>query len=186
MYLIIGHPVRRYNSVAISGIIPVTTSWFLAGFFGAKRAIFVVKRRKWKISMTLKPWTEDMSVGVDALDKDHKKILTMINDLSRAIEAGKEHDTLGKLLDQLIDYTVFHFNCEEWLFKETGYHGAAEHIKIHQALKAKAMDIREKYRSSPDAVLPAEVLDFLNNWLILHIQGVDKKYATHLHAHGIR
>ena len=35
-------------------------------------------------------------------------------------------------------------------------------------------------------MLTLTVLNFLKDWLITHIKGVDQKYSAHLNQHGIR
>lgn len=137
------------------------------------------------ISSAMK-WTDEMSVGVGTLDEDHKKLIGMVSELSAAIQAGKDNEIMGRLLDELVAYTKEHFKREEVLFKKTQYPETAEHKVQHEALTKKAQEIQKKFRDGGAAVaLPAETLKFLSNWLIKHIQGADKKYAGYLNSNGI-
>lgn len=60
-------------------------------------------------------WNDRISVGVETIDADHKKLIAMVNDLYDAILAGCGRKKLDSLLDHLIDYTRYHFAREEKL-----------------------------------------------------------------------
>ena len=55
--------------------------------------------------MPLMNWTEKLSVGVAVIDDDHKKLVAMVNELYDAMQAGRGKDTLGRILDGLVQYT---------------------------------------------------------------------------------
>lgn len=136
--------------------------------------------------MPLMTWTEKMSVGVAVLDNDHKKLVAMVNELFDGIQAGKGKDILGKVLDGLITYTVEHFRREEQFFAQTGYADAASHKEAHESLAKQVVAVQQKFKSGATATLSLEVMNFLKNWLINHIQGSDKKYGPWLNGKGIK
>jgi hemerythrin-like metal-binding protein len=135
--------------------------------------------------MPIMQWNEKMSVGVAALDNDHKKLVDLVNQLYDAIQAGKGNDALGKILDGLINYTVFHFKNEEQLFAKTGYPASEGHKKEHEDLTKQVLAVQAKFKSGAAGTLTLEVMNFLRNWLITHIQGSDKKYGPHLNGKGV-
>ena len=63
--------------------------------------------------MTAIVWKHEMSVGVRALDMDHKLILSLINQFDEAIGNGEGEDTVSGVISALHDYTVQHFGREE-------------------------------------------------------------------------
>ncbi len=136
--------------------------------------------------MPLMVWNDKFSVGVAAIDNEHKRLVQMLNELYDAIQAGRGKDALGKILDGLIAYTAGHFAHEERLFAETGYPASAAHTKEHEDLKKQVLDVQAKYRAGATGVLSLEVMNFLKNWLVVHIQGSDRKYGPHLNAKGIK
>ncbi|MGB8601663.1 MAG: hemerythrin domain-containing protein, partial [Rhizomicrobium sp.] len=71
--------------------------------------------------MSLMHWNENLSVGVDSIDADHKKLVGMVNDLFDGVKEGKGIETVGHILDGLIAYTVEHFDREERYFAQTSY-----------------------------------------------------------------
>jgi hemerythrin-like metal-binding protein len=130
-------------------------------------------------------WTTKMSVGVAVLDEDHKELVSLLNKLHDGIAAGHGTETLGKILDGLVDYAKGHLVREEEMFAQTGYSDAAEHIKKHQEMAAKVLEIQARYNKGLFDALSLTTLEFMRNWLSDHIQGSDKSYKEHLNASGV-
>lgn len=131
-------------------------------------------------------WNEKMSVGVHALDEDHKKLVAMINELFDGINAGKGKDVVGSILDRLIRYTVEHFRREEEFFASTAYPDTAAHKKEHEKLTAEVVKVQTAFKAGATATVSLEVMNFLKNWLLNHIQVSDNRYGPHLNGKGIR
>ncbi|MCK5851818.1 hemerythrin domain-containing protein, partial [bacterium] len=74
-------------------------------------------------------WTDEMSIGVELVDEQHKMLIQHLNDLTNAIESHHSVNQIVKTLDFLIEYTNFHFTEEEKHMSETNYPGL-EHQKI--------------------------------------------------------
>lgn len=136
--------------------------------------------------MPLMSWNEKMSVGVASLDEEHKKLVGMLNELFDGLQAKKNTETLGRVLDGLIAYTADHFKHEEQAFAQTGYPDAAAHKKEHDDLTKQVLEVQKKYKAGQTGTLTMEVMAFLKNWLANHIQGSDRKYGPHLSTKGIR
>ena len=135
--------------------------------------------------MALMAWTEKLSVGVGVLDDDHKKLVGMVNELYDAMQAGHGKEKLGGILDRLVQYTKFHFSREEKYFAETGYPASGPHKEQHEALTRQVLDVQKKYNAGVAATLSVDVMHFLRDWLVKHIQGSDQSYRAHLNAKGI-
>lgn len=134
--------------------------------------------------MALMEWQDEFSVGVPSIDAQHQKLIGLINDLHEAMLAQKVAAELKPILAGLINYTVTHFGYEEELFEKLGYEEAAVHREIHEALKAKVLEIQHKLEAG-ESVMGTEVMNFLKEWLTGHILGVDKKYAPFMQTHGV-
>lgn len=135
--------------------------------------------------MPFMSWSDDMSVGVAAIDDDHKKLVGMVNELHDGMLAGHAKDALGTVLDRLIKYTQVHFAREEEFFAKTGYAESAAHKKEHSDLVKAVVELQTRFKTASSSTLSMEVMSFLRNWLVNHIQGSDKKYGPHLNAKGI-
>ncbi|GFO59932.1 hypothetical protein GMST_22570 [Geomonas silvestris] len=130
-------------------------------------------------------WDESFSTGVRSMDEEHKILFRMVNDLHDAMQQKRSKEAIGKILNGLADYTVNHFAAEEAVFAKTGYPEEAQHKKIHQDLVNQVVDLIGKF-SSGETVLTQDVITFLQDWLVNHIKGTDKRYGPHLNKYGIR
>ena len=126
-----------------------------------------------------------MSVGVAALDDEHKRLVAMFNDLRVAIENNKEPEVLKSILKDMIVYTATHFKHEEEMFARTGYPDAAAHIKEHKELSKRVMDIKAKSRFGITPELAREIFGFLQFWLATHVLKTDMKFGPFFNSKGI-
>ena len=132
--------------------------------------------------MPLITWTDDLSVGVEAIDNDHQLLINLINLLHDAVADGPRKETGGSVLNVLHDYTEYHFEREEVLMAACGYPGLEAHRMAHDGMKAKVVEIRDQYLDDPASILGADVLDFLKDWLVTHIKGTDQDFKSHMAA----
>lgn len=129
-------------------------------------------------------WKDEYSVGVAMIDAQHQMFIGIINELYSAIMAKKEDDILDDIFNQLVAYTQFHFQTEERYFDEFDYEGAAEHKRAHQDLRDQIADLQKQ--ESDIMKDPFKLLDFLEDWLIDHIIGMDKLYGPCFNEHGLK
>lgn len=127
--------------------------------------------------MALITWQDSYSVGVELIDADHQLLVSLINQLDDAMKAGAGTDTVGSVLNVLIEYTEGHFGREELLMEKGAYPDLAPHRKEHVKLTDQVRGIVTRYNSGDIESLDAEVMEFLRTWLTGHILGVDRKYT---------
>lgn len=135
-------------------------------------------------SIPLMTWDDALSVGVQEIDTQHKRLIGLLNDLHHAKATGKGDATLKTVLRELVDYTHTHFAYEENLFETHGYPAKAEHEQAHVALKAQVVAFGEAFESGK-ASLSADLFLFLRNWLNGHIRGSDRRYSPFLRERGV-
>lgn len=75
-------------------------------------------------------WTNDLSTGIDVIDNQHMRIVDYINQLKDAIQQ-QNRLIIGRVLDELVDYTMSHFAFEESLQEAAGYLYAKPHKGVH-------------------------------------------------------
>ena len=124
-------------------------------------------------------WDDSLMLGIDLIDGEHKTLVDMVNRLNAAMTEGQGNAVLAEVFDGLKQYAVKHFSTEEELFDRYGYPEAQEHKSIHADLLAKVLDLDNKF-SSGKMAMSSEVMGFLKEWLIKHIQGTDAKYVPFL------
>jgi hemerythrin-like metal-binding protein len=125
-------------------------------------------------------WTERWSVGVPEMDKDHRILINLINQLTHAFSAPESNWVVGSVLNSLWDYVAYHFNREEALLRAANFPGAAEHAGRHVSLKTQVREWLDSYQTDPDSVDPHELQISLRGWLMNHILGEDMRYRPYV------
>ncbi len=129
-------------------------------------------------------WTDQLSVHIRRIDDQHKKLISIVNTLFDAMSQGKAKEVMGKVLNELIQYTRTHFQTEERLMQQYGYPDLAAHKKEHDELTRTVLDLQDKYNKGA-IMLSVETSNFLKAWLTQHIMGTDKKYGPFLNEKGV-
>ena len=119
--------------------------------------------------MPIVEWNDSYSVGVPALDNDHKRLIEIINRVDEAERAG---NSVQWVLQELEDYAKRHFQREEERLEAIGFAGLAEHARQHHAFTEWVETVKQTYDLSPEAHfhLAATVRDYLRNWLVDQMQ----------------
>ena len=128
--------------------------------------------------MSLIEWDAKLSVTVPEFDEEHKKLIGMINSLHEAMKSGKGKDMLTKILDEATEYTLKHFAREEKLMAQYRYPEYKEHKALHDEFVKKVTELRNKHDEK--LLMASQVLNVLKDWLVNHINNVDKKYGPFL------
>jgi len=134
--------------------------------------------------MALITWNNDLSVNINEFDEEHKKLISMINDLHSAMGSGKGKETIGSVLSRLVDYTKTHFAAEEKLMLKHRYPGYVSHKALHDDLTKQVVDLQKKLQEGK-VLVTVQVMNFLRDWLSNHIQNTDKKYGPFFIGKGI-
>ncbi len=131
-------------------------------------------------------WNPSYSVGVESIDKQHQQFFTIINSLYETIASGNlQKDVLNTVFTQLSDYAKFHFQNEEIIFEKIGYPDSKSHILEHQTFVRRISEIRRDFEND-DIKLTFELTNYMEDWLVNHINSVDKKYTDYFNLHGIK
>ena len=96
----------------------------------------------------------------------------------------KGQEALRKVVNRMVEYAAIHFMVEEKWMVEFDYENYTEHKKIHDDFTRKALDLKNQL-SEEGFVLSLDVLNFLRDWLIGHIQGTDRKYISCFRENGV-
>ena len=54
-------------------------------------------------------WSEKYVVGIQKIDDEHKQIVQLLNQLHASLSSGKNTEILNSTLNQLVEYTLWHF-----------------------------------------------------------------------------
>lgn len=134
--------------------------------------------------MALIEWSNDLSVNVAEIDKQHQKLVMMLNDLHDAMKQGKGHEIIGKIITELINYSVVHFATEEKYFVQFNYPDTDSHKKEHADFVQQVSIFNDGFKKGK-LMLTIDVVKFLREWLRKHIMGTDKKYTQFFNDNGL-
>lgn len=123
-------------------------------------------------------WTTDLAVNGD-IDAQHQRLFAIVNDLHAAVTAGAERSVLARVFDELIDYTIYHFQTEERYFASLAYPEAGTHKTEHDDLTAQVVKLQSQFIDG-DLVISFELLDFLYDWLMTHTGNSDIAFKKFL------
>jgi len=129
-------------------------------------------------------WSKEFETGIGAIDRDHKGLFALINDLHDKVQYGSM-DTLTVTLDALAAYVDAHFEREEALMEAAGYDGLATHLTTHRRLADKVSAYRKAFERDPRAFDLEDFMAFLADWLGNHIRRADMDYLAAVKAADI-
>lgn len=135
--------------------------------------------------MALINWTDGLSVKVESIDNQHKKLIDMINEFYELIREKSNNDLIANLVKNMKDYTINHFSYEERLLEKHGYVETVNHKQEHAQFINKVEDL-EKRLNNGQIIVSFEITSFLKKWLCEHIQVSDMKYSGFLVKAGVR
>jgi len=124
-------------------------------------------------------WNSSLLLNIPIIDKQHEKFFSMFDEISHinsdTIIADKAQ--VERLLKELSLYTIYHFKTEELLIERSGATNLKPHQEQHSIFKQK-IDKFINDQSYEDKELVNELVVFLRNWFIMHINGMDITYLN--------
>ncbi len=124
-------------------------------------------------------WREDMSVGVEEIDDQHKYLICLINTIEAGVNCHLEKKLFVEQLSQLEAYTHFHFDYEENLQIQSKFPHYESNKNEHKKLIQKLNEIVRELKSGEDVILRAKdigsLFEILREWLLDHILVEDMK-----------
>lgn len=129
-------------------------------------------------------WTEDLSVGVDIIDQQHKIWFEKANQLFDAGKNGKAKEFIAQMLDFLDEYTKMHFRDEEKYMLSIHYPEYGTQKELHTNFIAELAKLKAEYaRSGGNIAVIINANQMVINWLIQHISTQDKKIGQYVRSH---
>lgn len=120
---------------------------------------------------------EEYKVGIDIIDEQHKKLFELADEAYTLLKndfALDKYDRIIAIIDDLKEYTKFHFKTEEDYMESIKYKRLFSQKVEHMAFikELDAIDFRQVDENQDETLV--KMLGFLNDWLVNHINGTDK------------
>lgn len=133
-------------------------------------------------------WKDSYSVNVQAIDEQHKRLFELalkIYDVLSVKDSHDHFDEIMKIVDELKEYTIYHFNYEEELMERCGFENIEEHKLEHKAFIQKVSSFNERDIDEKQSKVIMEMIMFVADWIEKHILKSDHRYKELLNSNGI-
>jgi hemerythrin-like metal-binding protein len=132
--------------------------------------------------MSLLQWKDQYSVGIEAIDHEHRELIDLINKLYDELTTGNEKLSVAAFFGDLFKGISAHFALEERFMRERGYDQLAQHKADHERLLDEIRDIMDDFdgREQTDS---SELAGRLDAWFSRHFEIHDARLHKILGPH---
>ena len=124
-------------------------------------------------------WNSTYELGIKAIDEQHIKLVDIINDFYNAFATAQAHEKIGEIINELVNYTIFHFTAEEEIFMNSNYPETDNHKKIHKEFVDELKRYHQEVKDG-NMTTTYDLMTYLRDWLIKHIMGTDRTYLPYI------
>jgi hemerythrin len=127
---------------------------------------------------------DDLLTCVEEMDKQHMKLVALLNNVYEFIKEGKKEEALELFEKELLFYVEYHLSEEEKFMEEIGYPDLDKHKKTHDTFRREIYNLIP-YIKSGDPKAFRQALSYAWGWLYAHIAKTDKKYGIYAKERGL-
>jgi len=129
--------------------------------------------------MALLQWSDAFSVGVPAVDHEHREMIALINELHATFVRDRSDPAVEEFLGEVHTRIAAHFALEEKLMRERRYDEFDDHKADHEDLLDDIREIMDAYDMDPE--LDEEALSSrLESWFSEHFSTHDARLHQRL------
>ncbi len=100
--------------------------------------------------MTLLHWKEEYSVGIEAVDHEHRELIDLVNRLHDALDGPAAKFTVPAFFGDLLKGISAHFALEEKIMRDQAYDQLGPHKADHERLLDDLCDMMQAYEHSEE------------------------------------
>jgi len=131
--------------------------------------------------MDMVKWNDNFSVKHEDIDEQHKKLISIINEVAYLVNEGDtDFANFLELVNHLDGYIQEHFKYEESLMDKYSYPDKEAHINQHNDLRIK-MESMNIFDINKPTDFYKDLLTYLVNWISTHVMQTDKKLGLFIH-----
>ncbi|MEG6586888.1 bacteriohemerythrin [Dendrosporobacter sp. 1207_IL3150] len=127
--------------------------------------------------MAMVAWKDEYSIGVADIDEQHKELFEIVNRTQELLKNElivDKYDGIVAIINELKEYTIFHFKAEEEYMFKNGYKKFFSHKVLHQDFIEKIEKIDFAQLDNDQNKYLEGILVFVCEWLLDHILKEDK------------
>jgi hemerythrin len=125
-------------------------------------------------------WRDSYSVGVPAIDHEHRELIALLNAIIDALEAGGETEPILDVLGEVNARISAHFALEEQIMRERRYDQYAQHKTDHERLLDDIREIMDAFADGSYVDRRDALAAGLREWFVAHSKTMDARLHKHL------
>ena len=131
--------------------------------------------------MSVIEWSNTYVLGIEQIDEHHRHLIDLLDTTYNVFVSHGQKVEVGKVLEALIDYAIYHFAAEERLMAQCDYSRAADHLEQHEDF-VKRVKTQQREFHDGRGTLSLELIVFIKEWLLDHILETDRHLANAIKA----
>jgi hemerythrin-like metal-binding protein len=124
----------------------------------------------------LMSWKPEYSVNNAELDNHHIKLFDILNTVYENIMNSLEVDSILPIIEELSQYTKYHFSIEEQNMREKEFHEIDGHIAKHLEFSYNIEMLKTHYHGN-NLEVARELIIILGDWLLRHVLTEDREHS---------
>jgi len=135
-------------------------------------------------SMIALAFSNDIKCGILEIDRQHRRMVKIVNHLMEAVLHNTLGQTENRLLDELVRLAAQNFRAEEEWMRRCRYEHAEVHIESHAHLLNELLELRDGLFKRHEHV-NRKAVAFVRRWLESHLAESDRDLARAVRLHLI-
>ena len=127
------------------------------------------------------PVTGEFELGIAEIDVQHRKLKNLLERLRDSTDKNYGH-AVNAILAEVDVHTRIHFGVEESLMRLLSFPDTKAHVEEHRLLTVQLAKCRPRAQNSD---ISAGLSDFIQAWLIDHINNHVRKFVVHFLSNGV-
>ena len=124
--------------------------------------------------MSLLQWKQEYSVGIDAMDDEHREMMNLINDVYAKLASDPSAVQVDDCLGVVYNTISMHFALEEKLMRENHYSEYEAHKDEHEELLDQLRDLMDDFHADPKSG-GTRLASSLSDWFAGHFSTFDAR-----------
>lgn len=120
-------------------------------------------------------WREAFSVGVEAIDYEHRQLIDLLNGIIDKLEVGGDTEEILDYLGEVNARISGHFALEEQVMRERRYDEFEDHKQDHERLLDDIRDIMDAFEDGSYADRRGTLAERLRDWFLIHSKTRDAR-----------
>lgn len=130
-------------------------------------------------------WSEAFSVGIEALDDDHKYLFDLVHEYSAMTTDERGIFLTDTVFSALLEYAGFHFAREEAAMMICHYPSIDRHREEHGRLVETVKQVRAEYVLLSESGAKNRILALMQEWIVEHVIKSDFDYRDAMRRHEV-